>query len=202
MKRSLAMTVLALGLIAAGCDDTGDTTPDTGATGGRGGSGGTGGSGGAGGTGGSGGTGGTGATGGTGGRAPDARPRDMGAADRRPADMRLPDSGAADRAADTTPDTAGTSGTRMDTGGAYFNVCDSYKGGGSLGGVPAGDFCGQFMATCSFGGKNRFESMSSCVRGYNASASKGRQAAHLCDAKAGLGMANCDRAAGFGLGRK
>jgi hypothetical protein len=184
MKRSLAMTVLALGLIAFGCDDE-PTTPVDGAAG----SGGRGGSGGSGGSGGTGGTGGTGGSGGTGGRAPDAR--DTAAPTERPRDGRTPDRGpdtaAADRPADRTPD----------TGGAYFDMCANHKGG-ALAGISAGDFCGQFMATCSFGTKNRFASMNECVSKYGASTAKGIRAGNLCDAKAGLGMGNCDLAAGFG----
>ncbi len=187
MKRSLAMTVLALGLIAFGCDDEPSGTPDA-ASGGRGGSGGSGGSGGTGG--GTGGTGGgTGGTGGTGGRAPDARQPDANRSERPR------DSGGADRAGDgRRPDSAGA-----DTGGAYADLCSSYQGGGLLAGISAGDFCNQYMNTCSFGAKNRPSNMGDCVKKYAASGNQGRRAGFLCSAKGGLGLQNCDRAAGFGL---
>ena len=44
--------------------------------------------------------------------------------------------------------------------------------------------------------------MNDCVSKYAASGSQGRRAGSLCDAKGGLGMLNCDRAAGFGLNAK
>ena len=192
MKRSLAMTVLALGLIAFGCDDEPSTSPDAwrpgwpvagpADTGGyrryrrnrrnRG----------------SGGTGGTAGTGGTGGTRPADARRDVGA-DR-----------AVDRGADRAADSGGADRARRPDGGHGWRLrrpLQQPQGWRAPGGISAGDFCSQFMNTCSFGTKNRYASMSDCVSKYGASARRAVALGILCDAKGGLGMQNCDLAAGF-----